>query len=333
MPTLSAPYREVSPDDLTAALRAHFVGQCERYGLDPKTLRLEPFSHSAVEATRSFTARDDNHAVHVKLWHTGQQAVRDRWLAVHEILESRHNAPRVMDTVDLPGVHMTGLIFGRIKGVRPTGRAATDRLLRSARRLHADEELAVRLGSQERAATVGQYFEGLHIRRLDEDLSIIRASAPTAIVDEALIVWMERETQQLKQTARSSAAFAVQALWPTHGDLYEGNTLLAEDGGWYVFDWDDLALGDPVADYIIVLRYPARHDADFDWRSFGVEATDDGFGERMRFYARASLLYVVVDGLAEHLGLDASNPLLSAISREKREAFETGLALYRERYG
>ena len=53
----------------------------------------------------------------------------------------------------------------------------------------------------------------------------------------------------------------------------------------------------------------------------------------MRFYARASLLYNVVDGLAEHLGLDASNPLLSAISREKREAFESGLALYRERYG
>lgn len=325
--------RTIPPDDLVAELLAHLVAQSERYGLDPKTLRLEPFSHSAVEATRSFTARDDNHAVHVKLWDTERQAARDRWLAVHEILESRHNAPRVIDTVDLPEVYATGLIFEHITGVRPTGRAATDRLLRSARRLHADEELAVRLGSQERAATVGQYFEGLHIRRLDKDLSIIRASAPTAIVDEALIAWMERETQQLKQTARSSAAFAVQARWPTHGDLYEGNTLLADDGGRYVFDWDDLALGDPVADYIIVLRHPARRDTDFDWRSYGVDATDEGFDERMRFYAQASLLYTVVDGLAEHLGLDVSNPLLSAVSREKREAFETGLALYRERYG
>ena len=325
--------RTIPSDDLAAALRTCLVASSERYGLDPKTLRLEPFSYSGVEATRSFTARDDNHAVHVKLWHTERQGVRDRWLAVHEILESRHNAPSVMDSVDLPEVHMTGLIFEHITGVCPTGRAATDLLLRSARRFHADEELAVRLGSQERAATVGQYFEGLHIRRLDEDLSMIRASAPTAIVDEALIAWMERETQQFKQTARSSAAFAVQARWPTHGDLYEGNTLLAGDGGWYVFDWDDLMLGDPVADYIIVLRHLARRDANFDWRSYGVEATDDGFGERIRFYARASLLYTVVDGLAEHLGLDASNPLLSAISREKREAFETGLALYRERYG
>ena len=129
------------------------------------------------------------------------------------------------------------------------------------------------------------------------------------------------------------AAFTIDARWPTHGDLYEGNTLLADDGGWYVFDWDDLMLGDPVADYIIVLRHPARRDPQFDWRSYGVEATDEGFGERMRFYARASLLYEIVDGLAEHLGLDASNLLLSDISREKREAFEGGLALYRERYG
>ena len=64
-----------------------------------------------------------------------------------------------------------------------------------------------------------------------------------------------------------------------------------------------------------------------------MEATDDGFDDRMPFYARASLLYKVVDGLAEYLGLDASGPLLSATSREKREAFETGLARYRERYG
>ena len=144
---------------------------------------------------------------------------------------------------------------------------------------------------------------------------------------------MDDEKKELEQTARSSAAFAVDARWPTHGDLYEGNTLLADDGGWYVFDWDDLALGDPAADYIIVLRHPAKRAPGFDWRSYGVVATDEGFGERIRFYARASLLYEIVDGLAEHLGLDASNPLLSAVSREKREAFEGGLALYRERYG
>ena len=321
------------PNDHTSALSAHLVATSERYGLNPKTLWLEPFSYSAVEATRSFTARDDNHAVHVKLWHTEQQPVRDRWLAVHNILESRHNAPRAMDTIDLPHVDATGFIFEHIKGVHPVGRAATDRLLCSARRLHADEELAIRLGFPKSITTVGQYFEDLHIRMLDKDIGIIRAASPNAMVDDSLLAWMEHETRELCRTVRKSTAFEVEARWPTHGDLYEGNSLLTDDGAWYVFDWDDLALGDPVADYIIVLRHPARRDPDFEWRSFNVGATEEGFGERMRFYARASLLYNVVDGLAEHLGLDASNPLLSAISREKREAFESGLALYRERYG
>ena len=305
--------------------------------MHPKLLRLDPFSHSAVEATRSFTARDRDDAVHIKLWHTERQAVRDRWLAVHEILESRHSAPRVLDTVDLPEVDATGLVFEHIEGVPPNGQAATDRLLHSARRLHADEVLAERLSLSQKPTTVGQYFEGLQIRSLDKDIDIIRDSAPSLIAGDGLVTWMENQTKELMQIARSSAAFDVQARWPTHGDLYEGNTLLTDDGRWYVFDWDDLTLGDPVADYIIILRDFLRdfagHETDLDWRSFGVEATDEGFGERMRFYARASLLYKVVDGLAEHLGLDASNPLLSAVSREKREAFESGLALYRERYG
>ena len=238
-----------------------------------------------------------------------------------------------MDTIDLPHVDATGFIFEHIKGVHPTSRAATDRLLCSARRLHADEELASKLGFSKEPTTVGEYFEELHIRRLGKDIGIIRAASPNAMVDGPLLAWMEHERGELSQTVRNSTAFEIEARWPTHGDLYEGNSLLTDGGVWYVFDWDDLALGDPVADYIIVLRHPARRDPDFDWRSYGVKATDDEFGERMRFYARAALLYNVVDGLAEHLGLDASNPLLSAISREKREAFESGLALYRERYG
>ena len=325
--------QQIPIDDLSFVLGAHIAARPDRYCLHHKLLGVEPFSHSAVETCRSFTVRDRDRAVHVKLWHTERQAARDRWLAVHDILESRHNAPRVLDTVDLPEVDATGLIFEHIEGVRPTGSAASYRLLHSARRLHADEELAERLGFSKEPTTVADYFENLHVRMLEKDISIIRAARPNSMVDGPLLAWMEHETGELSRSVRNSTAFEIEARWPTHGDLYEGNTLLTDDGGWYVFDWDDLMLGDPVADYIIVLRHPARRDPGFEWRSFNVGATDEGFGERMRFYARASLLYVVVDGLAEHLGLDASNPLLSAISREKREAFETGLAMYRERYG
>ena len=159
---------------------------------------------------------------------------------------------------------------------------------------------------------------------LDKDISMIRAASPNSIVDDPLLAWMEHETRELSRTVKSSTAFEVEARWPTHGDLYEGNSLLTDDGALYVFDWDDLALGDPVADYIIILPDSARRDPDNDWRSHGVEPTDDGFGERMRFYVRASLLYKVVDGLAEHLGLDASDPLLSATSRGKARGVREG---------
>ena len=318
------------PDDLLNALGTHFAANSGRYGLDAGTIRLERFFESAVDATRSFTARDRDHALHVKLWPTERQTARDRWLAVHDLLESRHNAPRIVDTVDLPEVAMTGLVFEHIEGVEPIGRSSTDRLLGIARRLHADEQLAAKLGLRKGTTTVGQYFGALHVRRLDIDISIIRDSAPPSIADDRLVAWMEGETRKLERTAGSSPAFDVQAQWPTHGDLYEGNTLQADSGDLYVFDWDDLARGDPAADYIIILEESAQRDPGFDWRAFGVEATDDGFAERMRFYA---LLYRMIDGLAEYLGLDATDPLLAPISREKHDAFEKGLVLYRERYG
>ena len=86
--------RRTPPDGLTAALYAHVAAGLKRYGLDTRSLKLESLSYSSVEATRSFTARDFDHAVHVKLWNTEQQTIRDRWLDVHAVLESRHHARR-----------------------------------------------------------------------------------------------------------------------------------------------------------------------------------------------------------------------------------------------
>ena len=53
----------------------------------------------------------------------------------------------------------------------------------------------------------------------------------------------------------------------------------------------------------------------------------------MRCYSHASLLYKVIDGLAEYLRLDTLHPLLTAMRRDKRAAFSIRLVLYRERYG
>ena len=228
---------------------------------------------------------------------------------------------------------MSGLVFERIEGAPPVAGTSTQALVALAGRLHADQELASRIRVFSGAATVGQWFERMHIRRWDIDIRIIRDAAKPPLADTMLLGWMESETRRLAQTVRNSVAFDVPVQWPTHGDLYEGNTLITNTGDLYVLDWDDLALGDPVADYVPVLWDAALHDPAFDWQRLGVEATDDGFAHRMRFYARATLLDEVIDGLAEYVELDATDVVLAATSTEKYQRFENGLSLYRERYG
>ena len=88
--------------------------------------------------------------------------------------------------------------------MRPAGRESTDRLLEVARRLHADEELAAKIGVQRSPATGGQYFEDLHIRNLDKDIGIIRDTARTPIVDRDLLAWMEQETRELGVCPRNN---------------------------------------------------------------------------------------------------------------------------------
>ena len=315
--------------DLAAVLVDHFALNADRYGLDADVLRIERALGSG--GRRSFKVHDGDHAVHVKLWPMERKGVWEKWLAVRELLESRYRAPRIIDHVDLPFVAMGGLVFEHIEGVPPAGGSRTGALVDISRRLHADQELTPQIGLLRGAATVGQYFERTYIRRWDIDIGIIRDAAMPSVSDD-LLGWMERETRRLEQAVRNVVAFDVPAQWPTHGDLYEGNTLITHAGDWYVLDWDDIALGDPVADYIQVLWHSARHDPAFDWHSFAVQATDDGFGDRMRFYARATLLDEVIDGLADYVEFDSTDPLLARVREEKYKAFEEGLPLYRERY-
>ena len=250
------------PSDLVAVLGAHLALNAARYGLDADALRLERVPGSAVEV-RSFTVYGRDHAFHVKLWPAKRQSVWEQWLAVRGLLESRYQAPRIIDVIDLPHISMSGLVFERIEGVPPAAGTSTGALVALAGRLHADQELASKIRVFRGAATVGQCFERMHIRRWDIDISIIRDAALPSVVDDLLLGWMDHETRRLEQTVRNSVAFEVPVQWPNHGDLYEGNTLITNAGDLYVLDWDDFALGDPVADYILVLWDAARHDPAF----------------------------------------------------------------------
>lgn len=86
----------------------------------------------------------------------------------------------------------------------------------------------------------------MHIRSLNKDIRIIRDTVRTPIAGDNLLAWMEEETCLLRETAKGLAVFDVQARWPTHGDLCEGNTLPTEDDELHFLDCNDLSLGDRV---------------------------------------------------------------------------------------
>ena len=145
------------PSDLVAVLGDHFALNADRYGLDADALRLERVYGSGVR--RSFRVHDDDNSIHVKLWPATRRSVWEQWFAVREVLESRYQAPRIMGLVDLPDIAMGGLVFEHIEGMPPVSGSYTGLLLDLALRLHADRELASRIGLLRGAETVGQYFE------------------------------------------------------------------------------------------------------------------------------------------------------------------------------
>ena len=118
------------PSDLVAVLGDHLALNADRYGLAADALRLERLPSSTIEASRSFTVYDDDHAVHVKLWPAKRQGDWEQWLDVREVLESRYQAPRIIDVIDLPHISMSGLVFERIEGAPPVAGTSTHALAR-----------------------------------------------------------------------------------------------------------------------------------------------------------------------------------------------------------
>ena len=153
------------PGDLATALGDHLALNADRYGLGADALRLERIPGTAVEAMRSFTVYDHDRAVHVKLWPANRQGVWQQWLRVRAVLESRYQAPRIIDVIDLSHISVSGLVFERIEGVTPVAGTSTSTLAAFAGRLHSDQELASNIRAFRGAATVGEFFERMHVRR------------------------------------------------------------------------------------------------------------------------------------------------------------------------
>jgi aminoglycoside phosphotransferase (APT) family kinase protein len=108
-----------------------------------------------------------------------------------------------------------------------------------------------------------------------------------------------------------------------HGDLWAGNILVV-GSRFFIVDWDDLAVGDPLKDYVDLTQ--GAH----------VEVPGEGnaaAAERLALWRRARLLLELVDPLADwsEAGSVLADP--TSVRAAKRSAHEAAKRTYLEIYG
>ncbi|HKG91542.1 MAG TPA: phosphotransferase [Gemmatimonadaceae bacterium] len=306
-------------------------------GLDPALVSVEYVLNWGGFVNHSFRASDGLIVRHLKL--AAEPEARQalwRWRAVHDLLEHRYHAPRMVGWVTLPETEVAGPVFQWIDGSTPDPipRELLARILPMVRRLHHDGELRERVGAPDDGATGTASCADVYRRtfglRLAEDLRTVAEQQPPFVTAERL-AWMRDESEQLSRAVAGAAAFQEPADSPTHGDLWSNNLLLTPAGEWFVLDWDDLALGDPALDLAMLLGPSPRRVRQADARDAGDLAPP--LRERLELYARATLLDWAVDSLADYIDADASPEHRDRVRAEKERVHREAVRAYEERYG
>jgi aminoglycoside phosphotransferase (APT) family kinase protein len=145
---------------------------------------------------------------------------------------------------------------------------------------------------------------------------------------------MRDEAERLATAVAASAAFEQPATAPVHGDLWLENLLTTPRGSWHVLDWDDVRLGDPVVDWATVFGpspgdvRPVEEEELPDAVSLGAAEA-----ERLRLYARATLLDWIVDPLADWIDAAAAGAAEARVRAEKERVHRAAKAFYLDSYG
>jgi hypothetical protein len=328
---MQRPWRSASftRAELQQHLLSYFRSHAGRFLLDAGSLHAERVLNWGGFGSYSYHLDDGKRSIHVKLA-TDQTGMR-RWLALRTKLEEHYSAPKVLAWVDLPGTLYGGLVFAHIDGRTwdPTSQPALLRDLRQLlARLHQDSQLADQLGDG--ARTYGHCWDLRYRAQFEEDLRTIRTRRP-ASVNDARLSWMEEESREILALPNGNDAFEGTTRSPCHWDLWPNNVLVAENGRFWVLDWDNLAVGDEAED-LATLVWPFVHSQGKDWRELIGDGGDARFTARMDLHLRAIALDYLIDVLADWAECDVPE-WRDEVRRQKEAEHHQFHDWYRSKWG
>lgn len=325
--------------DLTrfqSIVREHLASRATELGLDAARLRVEYVLNWGGFVNRSFHVTDGRSTLHLKL--AREPEIRDalrRFWTLREMMADRYHAPPALAWIDVPGTEYAGLLSRWIDGAAPE--ALDERLaaevVRAMEGLHGDRELAAHLPAPAAPVTCADVYRRTYHERFTADLEFVTGDRPP-FVSTALVEWMRGQAMALEAAVAASPAFAEPADAPAHSDLWLNNLLVTPRGEWYVLDWDDLALGDPAMEWSMLFG-PSRGDLRtvMDRALPPALTADASVRERLRLYARSSLLDWMLDPLSDWIDATESPEHLAEVRPENERIHRAALEAYRARYG
>lgn len=284
---------------------AHRVGEAVRALLGASSVEHRP-NHTGA-AKLSYAVDRDGERLWVRVAADDEEhAALLRWGEHAARLSERYAAPPVLDRCVVEG--RATLVFPFLPGhaaTRADLAARAGQLLAMLGELHADAELATALGPP---VTAGQAFTEVWVSRFVADLALTEG-----YVDRDVHLWLTDEVEALAGLL-TGPAFDQPVHSAVHGDPWHENLLLGEDRFW-LLDWEDLAVGDPVVDEAIV--HMDAHGPDAGWPDT----------ERHRVARRALFLDAVVDVAADWV--ETADPV---VRETKERGWRAGLEAYRAAY-
>ena len=326
----------MEPEQLAQLIKDHFDGLASRYGLEGSATSVERVSHAGSVQRRSLTISDGEIEYHLKLAYSPDHIDKLRkWYGLNQALHERYRAPLIADWIDIPDTGFSGLLCEHVAG-RPADLGASPRLTREivdlASRLHVDEEMRARLLPLTPDGTCGDYFNSVWIRRFKEDLAITEAQPPGFVPSETL-QWMRGETLEIGRMVAGMEAFSPKASSPVHGDLWNDNILVADDGRWRIVDWDDIALGDPALEFAVLLEPILEQNLGASLADLLPYRPDVGFSQRLEVCLRAQRLYRAIESLANYIEADVLGERADRVREENETLHRVALRSYKRRYG